>query len=95
MATAVQRPSIHVKKGDIVEVISGTERGKSGKILTVIPKQGIAIVEGVNMIKKHMRKSQNQPEGGIIEKEGPLAVSKLRVVEAAGRPDRAKAAKGE
>ncbi|HMP72793.1 MAG TPA: 50S ribosomal protein L24 [Kiritimatiellia bacterium] len=94
MAAVVTRDKIHVKKGDVVEVINGAEKGKSGKVLTVLPKKRVAIIEGVNMIKKHMRKSQNQPEGGIVEKEGPLAVAKLRVVEAAGRPER-KSEKGE
>lgn len=74
---------LHVRRGDVVEVISGTERGKSGKILSVNRIKGTAIVEGVRIIKKHQRKTQDNPEGGIIEKEGPLPVAKLKVIERA------------
>lgn len=89
-----KRLSMHVKKGDVVAVIAGDEAasGKTGKVLKVIPETQRAIVEGLNLVKKHMRKTQNNPEGGIIEKESPIAVSNLRVVEAANeRPARNKA----
>jgi large subunit ribosomal protein L24 len=85
MKSLVKKPAVHVKKGDIVVAISGDDAagGKSGKVLRVIPEKGRAIVEGLNFVKKHMRKSQDNPEGGIIEKEGTIALSNLRVVEVA------------
>ncbi|HMP89415.1 MAG TPA: 50S ribosomal protein L24 [Kiritimatiellia bacterium] len=78
-----KKPSVHVKKGDIVVAISGDDAagGKSGKVLKVIPEQGRAIVEGLNFVKKHMRKTQDNPEGGIVEKEASIAISNLRVIE--------------
>lgn len=79
-----KNPSVHVKKGDVVAVISGDDAagGKTGKVLKVMPDKGRAIVEGLNFVKKHMRKTQDNPEGGIIEKEGSIAISNLKVVEA-------------
>lgn len=75
----------HVKRGDIVEAISGNAAagGKTGKVLRILPAKQRAIVEGMNFLHKHMRKSQDNPEGGIIEKEGSIAISNLRLVEAA------------
>jgi len=80
-----KRPSIHIKRNDIVAAISGDDAagGKTGKVLRVFPEKGRAIVEGLNFVKKHQRKTQDNPEGGIIEKEGTIAISNLRVVEAA------------
>ena len=74
----------HVKKGDTVTVISGHEsiKGKSGKILAVSPKKGTVIVEGLRMIKKHQRATQANPQGGIVEREGPINLSKVRLSEA-------------
>lgn len=85
MKALKKMPSIHIKKGDVVVAIAGDDAagGKSGKVLRVIPETGRAIVEGLNFVKKHMRKTQDNPEGGIIEKEGPIAVSNLRIVESA------------
>jgi large subunit ribosomal protein L24 len=70
-------PKMHVKKGDEVVVVSGTERGKRGKILFLSPKKQRVIVEGIKMIKKHMRKSQQHPQGAIIEREGTIHVSNV------------------
>ncbi len=67
----------HVKKGDEVVVIAGTEKGKRGKIIEVLRSQQRAIVEGVKMIKRHTRKSQQNPQGAIIEREGTVHVSNL------------------
>lgn len=85
MKVLKKNPPVHVKKGDIVVAIAGDDAagGKSGKVLRVIPESGRAIVEGLNFVKKHMRKTQDNPEGGIIEKEGSIAVSNLRVIESA------------
>ncbi|MGE4357404.1 MAG: 50S ribosomal protein L24 [Candidatus Omnitrophota bacterium] len=66
-----------IKKNDIVFVISGKDRGKKGKVLAVFPKEKRAIVEGVNLIKRHQRRRSQDMPGGIIEKEAPLALSKL------------------
>ena len=67
----------HVKKGDEVVVITGAERGKRGKIIAVLRKQQRVIVEGVKMIKRHQRKSQQHPQGAIIEREGTLHISNV------------------
>jgi large subunit ribosomal protein L24 len=68
---------MHVKKGDKVQVISGKDKGKQGVILAAFPKKNRVIVEGVNIIKKHAKPSQANPQGGIIEKEAPIHVSKV------------------
>jgi len=67
----------HVKKGDEVVVIAGADKGKRGKVITVIAKKQRVIVEGVHMIKKHMRKSQQHPQGAIVEREGSLHISNV------------------
>jgi len=71
----------HVKKGDEVVVIAGTERGKRGKVITVITDKQRVIVEGVKMIKKHQRKSQQHPQGAIIEREGSVHVSNVMLAD--------------
>ena len=72
----------HVKKGDEVVVISGNHRGQQGKVLQVFPEKGHVLIEGVRMIKKHAAKSQDRPEGGIIEREGPIHISNVKLVKA-------------
>ena len=67
----------HVKKNDEVVVLSGTQQGKRGKVLEVLRDRSRVIIEGVNFIKKAARKSQEQPQGGIIEREGALHISKV------------------
>ena len=69
----------HVKKGDEVYIISGAHksREKKGKIIQVLSKKDRVIVEGFNMIKKHMRKSQQHPEGTILEREGSIHISNV------------------
>ncbi|MEJ2536755.1 MAG: 50S ribosomal protein L24 [Calditrichia bacterium] len=69
-----------IVKSDTVVVLSGNDRGKTGKVLKVFPDKDQVVVEGVNMIKKHSRPTQQLPQGGIIEKEGPINVSNLKVV---------------
>ena len=68
-----------IKKGSTVVVIAGDEKGKSGKVLQVAPDGGRALIEGVNFVKKHMQKSEDNPQGGIVEKEAPIAISNLKV----------------
>ena len=72
---------MRVAKDDTVIVISGDDKGKSGKVLLVVPQTGRALVEGINFVKKHMQKTQDNPQGGIIEKEAPIAISNLKVSE--------------
>ncbi|MGG2067601.1 50S ribosomal protein L24 [Bacillus sp. S14(2024)] len=68
---------MHVKKGDKVQVISGKDKGKQGVILAAFPKENRVIVEGVNVVKKHSKPSQLNPQGGIITKEAPIHVSNV------------------
>ncbi len=74
--------SFHVKKNDEVVVIAGAYRGKRGRIIAIEGKKQRVIVEGVHMIKKHMRKSQQNPQGAIVEREGTLHVSNVMKAEA-------------
>ena len=69
----------HIKKGDTVIVIAGDEKGKSGKVLQINPQTGRALVEGVNFAKKHMRKTEDNPQGGVVEVEASIAISNLKV----------------
>jgi large subunit ribosomal protein L24 len=69
--------NFHVKKNDEVVVLTGTQQGKRGKVLQVLRDRSRVIIEGVNFIKKAARKSQEQPQGGIVEREGALHISKV------------------
>ena len=71
---------IHVRRGDTVGVIAGKERGKRGRVLRVIRESDRVVVEHLNMIKRHQRPTPKLRQGGIIEREGPLAVSNVLVV---------------
>jgi len=77
----MNRIKCHVKKGDHVEVIAGNFRGSSGRILAVFPGKQRVLVEGVRIIKKHLRKSQDNPSGKIAEREGPIHISNVRLLE--------------
>jgi large subunit ribosomal protein L24 len=80
---------MHVKKGDKVIVISGKDRGKTGTILEAYPKKDRVLVEGVNMIKKHAKPSQENPQGGILNLEAPIHVSNVMPVDPkTGKPTR-------
>ena len=68
----------HVKKGDHIVVLAGKEKGKQGKVIAVLTKKSRVIVEGVQMIKKHTRKSQSSPNGAIIEREGTIHISNVK-----------------
>jgi large subunit ribosomal protein L24 len=87
------RPSFHVKKGDTVQVISGNHKGASGKVLQLLPAKQQVFVEGVRLIKKHTRKSQEHPQGAIIEREGPIHVSNVKLMEKSEAKTAAKSAK--
>ena len=74
--------AFHVKKGDEVVIISGTERGKRGRVLQVLPKKQRVLVEGAKMMKRHVkqRRDPNAPQGGIIEREGSVHISNVMKV---------------
>ena len=76
-------PKFHVKKGDQVTVIAGKEKGKSGKIIAVLTDKQRVIVEGLQLIKRHTKKSQQHPNGAIVEREGSIHISNVKKVEAA------------
>ncbi len=79
---------LHIKKGDTVKVIAGNSKGITGKVLVVYPEDNRAIVEGVNKIKKHTKPNPKNTQGGIIEKEAPIHISNLMVVDAKGNATR-------
>lgn len=68
---------MRIKKGDTVYVLSGEDKGKTGRVLHVNPSKGTAVVEGVRMHKRHQRPTQRNPKGGIVTMEGPVHVSNL------------------
>ncbi|WP_319501966.1 50S ribosomal protein L24 [uncultured Draconibacterium sp.] len=72
---------LHIKKGDTVVVIAGNSKGQKGRVLEVIRKTDRAIVEGVNMMKKHTKPNAEAPQGGIIEREAPVHISNLMLVD--------------
>lgn len=77
----MNRPKHHVRKGDRVEVISGDHKGAQGTIIEVQTKKERVLIEGVRMIKKAMRPSQDRPQGGIVEREGPIHISNVKLLE--------------
>ncbi|MBD8070941.1 50S ribosomal protein L24 [Bacillus sp. PS06] len=80
---------MHVKKGDKVQVISGKDKGKQGVILEAFPKKDRVLVEGVNIVKKHSKPSQDNPQGGIITKEAAIHVSNVMPLDPkSGQPTR-------
>ncbi|HEV3065232.1 MAG TPA: 50S ribosomal protein L24 [Chthoniobacterales bacterium] len=80
----MNRLKFHVKKGDEVQVISGNHRGASGKVLQVLPSKQQVLIEGVRLIKKTQRKSQDNPNGAIITREGPIHISNVKLIEMRG-----------
>ena len=75
---------IHIKKGDTVRVLSGDDRGQTGKVLKVEVKKYRAFVEGVNMVSKHTKPNAKSPQGGIVKKESSIHISNLMVVDGKG-----------
>ena len=83
--------SLRVRRGDKVFVLAGKDKGKSGKVIHVYPQKGRALVEGINRVKKHVRKSQKNPQGGIIQQEIPIHLSNLSLLcPVSGKPSRLK-----
>lgn len=80
---------LHLKKGDSVQVIAGEYKGEQGKVLEVFPAKSRAIVEGVNVVTKHVKPSAANPQGGITEEEAPMHISNLMVLDPkSGEPTR-------
>ena len=80
---------LHIKKGDMVYVNAGNDKGKTGKVLEIITKKDRAIVEGVNMVSRHTKPNAKHPQGGIIKQEAGIHISNLQVVDPAkGGPTR-------
>jgi large subunit ribosomal protein L24 len=73
--------SLGIRKGDRVIVLAGRDKGKTAKVIHVYPKKGRALVENVNMVKKHLRKSQQNPQGAVINKELPIHLSNLSLLD--------------
>ena len=71
---------VHVKKDDMVKIIAGKERGKTGKVLRVFPAKGRVVVENLNVVKRHTRPNQLNPEGGIVEKEAAISMSNVMLI---------------
>jgi large subunit ribosomal protein L24 len=72
----------HIKKGDMVKVLAGEDRTKQGRVLEVDRERSVAIVEGLNINKKHSKPSTANPQGGIVDKEGPIHISNLMLIDA-------------
>mgnify|MGYP003860039973 CR=1 FL=1 len=76
-----KQPKLHIKTGDTVKVLSGDDKGKSGKVLSVNLEKRRAIVEGLNMVTKHVKPTANNPQGGIEKKEAAIHISNLMLVD--------------
>lgn len=84
-----QIPKLHIKKGDMVKVLSGDDKGQTGRVLEVYPKKRAALVEGVNIVTKHQKPNQENPNGARNQLEAPLPVSKLMLIDPkSGEPTR-------
>jgi large subunit ribosomal protein L24 len=77
-----------IKSGDRVVLLAGKDKGRQGKVLKVMPKDERVVVEGLNMVKRHTRPSQGDPQGGIKNKEAPVHVSNVAIVDSKGNPTR-------
>ncbi|HAD98797.1 MAG TPA: 50S ribosomal protein L24 [Cryomorphaceae bacterium] len=78
----------HIKKGDKVTVLAGEYKGQTGTVIEMLPSKNKALVEGINVVKKHMKPSATNPQGGITEKEAPIHLSNLMYVDANGKASR-------
>ena len=80
---------INIRKGDTVYVNAGNDKGKTGKVLSVIPSKDRAIVEGINLVSKHTKPNAKQPQGGIIKQEAGIHISNLQLIDPkSGKPTR-------
>ena len=90
---SAKRQRLKIRSGDQVRVIAGKDRGKSGRVLRVEPAKGRLYVEGLNMVKRHMRPQQvrdtrGQTVGGVIDREGPIHISNVMLLDPKGQPTR-------
>jgi large subunit ribosomal protein L24 len=84
-----KKKKLHVKKGDDVKIIAGNDKGKEGRVLAVFPKKDRVLVEGINMRVHHDKPSQQNPQGGRIEREAPVHISNVMVIDPnSGEPTR-------
>lgn len=84
-----KQQKLHIKTGDMVLVIAGVAKGKKGKVKEILTEKSRAIVEGLNIVKKHVKPSANQPQGGIVEKEAGIHISNLMLIDPkTGEPTR-------
>jgi large subunit ribosomal protein L24 len=80
--------SAKIKKGDNVVVLTGKDKGRSGTVLKVLPEDNRVVVQGINMVQRHTRPSQSNPNGGIVNKEASLHISNVAHVDSNGKPTR-------
>ena len=80
--------SAKIKKGDRVVVLTGKDKGRSGNVLKVLPKDSRVVVEGLNMVQRHTRPTQSDPQGGIKNKEASLHLSNVAIADSKGKPTR-------
>ena len=79
---------LHIKKGDTVKVLAGENKGETGKVIRIYPEKNKALVEGINVVKKHNKPTAENPQGGITEMEAPIHLSNLMYVDANGEASR-------
>ncbi|VVM05855.1 50S ribosomal protein L24 [Methylacidimicrobium cyclopophantes] len=77
---AAPQSHFHIKRGDEVAIVSGTQKGKTGKVLRVLRKENRVVIEGINLVKKATRPTQENPQGGFSEREGPVAISNVMLL---------------
>ena len=77
-----------IKKGDRVQVLAGKDKGRQGNVLKVLPKEDRVVVEGLNMVQRHTRPTQTDPQGGIKNKEAAIHISNVAIVDSKGKPTR-------
>ena len=91
-ARKAERQSLHVRRGDTVQVVRGDDKGSTGRVLKVFPKTGRVLVEGVNIVKKHRRARRPEEQSGIIEMAAPIAASNVMLLDPkSGKPTRTRA----
>lgn len=79
---------LKIKKGDVVSVIAGSNKGKTGKVLEILTKDMRVLVEGINLRKKHLKPTQKNPQGGVVSKEAPIHYSNVLLMDSKGKPSR-------
>lgn len=79
-----KRPKLKIKADDIVKIITGADKGETGKVLRTLPYQRKVVVQNINMHWKHLKRSQDAPSGGRLEREQPISISNVKLVQSAG-----------